>query len=153
MHLPPGRQSSLWNGELNPESFTSSSIPTLRNSSIPCSEKKQRLKLKQANQNVLQQSQSCLSKPQALFCFTAPSVHQGNSVSGQLVNLNLPTNQSMLFSLWLFIVWLRAFSQQILKTKVLFSVSILAVLLLLSWLIALGLMLQSMDYRGWKNIY
>lgn len=34
-----------WNGKLNPESFTSASIPTMRNSSIFCTENEYRLKL------------------------------------------------------------------------------------------------------------
>ena len=44
-----GTQSPLWNGDRKPESFTSGSIPTTRNSSILCSGEEWRRRRKRAN--------------------------------------------------------------------------------------------------------
>lgn len=106
MHLPPRMQRPLWNGDLNPERFTSGAIPTTRNSTILPSEKGQRLK------QTGKLTECSMAKPilpweplsLILLSLTIPSVHQGNSISGQLVNLNFPTNQGWLSSLWFFIV-------------------------------------------------
>lgn len=66
---------------------------------------------------------------------------------------NPPNKPGLAFLFVVLYCRLACFLTAILKTKVLLSVSILADLLLWSLVIALGLMLQSLDYRCLKNIY
>lgn len=143
----------MWNGALNPESLTGSSVPTARHSPILCSEKEQTPTLKQANQMSGKDSPASGNAGPDFACPHCSLNSLREFCLWSVSESNPPNKPGLAFLFVVLNCSLACFLTAILKTKVLLSVSILAVLLLLSLGIALGLMLQSLDYRCLKNIY